>query len=240
MENSLFVALSRQMTIQRQMEIIANNLANADTGGFKSERLMFAEHLERTERGADPLAFVSDVATATDLREGSMASTGNPLDVAIRGRGWLVIDTPQGPRYTRDGHLRLDATGTLVNKQGFPVRSDSGGPIVFTPVDRVITIKADGSVEADGQSRGRIGVVGFDNPQRLEKVAGNLYRTDAVPAEAPEAEVVQGMIEDSNVEPVIEITRMMTALRTYQGVQRLVQEEHDREREMIRRVTQES
>jgi flagellar basal-body rod protein FlgF len=239
MENTLFVALSKQLAIRRQMDIIANNLANADTNGFKTERMMFAELLSERLPEERRLSFVHDVATAMDLREGGMQATGNPLDVALKGPGWFSVDTPQGVRYTRDGQFRLNDEGFLVTKQGHPVLSTQDQPIAFTPADGQIEIKGDGTVSAGGQDRGRIAVVSFDNPQMLEKASGNLYRTDAPAIPTEETHLVQGTIEDSNVLPVIEVTRMITALRTYQGAQNLINKEDERQRLAIRKLTAE-
>ena len=159
MENTIYIALSRETAVKREMSVIANNLANMNTTGFKAERMMFVEHLVKS-RGGDKiaptkLAYSRDVAQFTDLREGPIKSTGNPLDVAIKNDGFLIVDTPNGQRYTRNGHLELSNTGQLVNQQGFAVLSDAGVPITFAPEDTDINISRDGSVSTNNGELGK-------------------------------------------------------------------------------------
>ena len=236
MENSLYIALSRQAAVGRQMDLIANNLANATTPAFKGEAMMFTEHLARSQNQA-ALSFVRDVASVRNMREGAFTRTDNPLDVAIHGEGWFVVDTPQGERYTRNGHFRLDALGRLVTEAGQPVLGE--GTITFNPTDTDITFAADGTVLSAGKSRGKLRIVGFDNPQQLKNAGNTLYAAEGAAATTTplNIEVAQGMLEDSNVAPILEITSMIAALRIYQGAQRLIDTEHDRQRKAIDALT---
>jgi flagellar basal-body rod protein FlgF len=236
MKTAIYIGLSRQLVVRRQMEIIANNLANATTNAFKGERMMFAEHVEKVRSG-EGLSFVRDVATRLDMRPGNMIKTSNPLDLAIKGDGWFVIDTRDGERYSRDGSFTLAPDGTLVNQRGQAVLGEGNDTIVFSPTDTDIVIKADGTVTASGIERGRLRVVSFDNPQVLEKTAGNMFRTDAPANAAEDSQVVQGMIEGANVLPIIEMTKMIAAQRSYEGAQKLINDEHDRQRLAIRKLT---
>src|SRR6185437_11408288 len=120
MENATYVALSSQMALQRQMDVVANNLANASTPAFKGEEMLFSQYLVQP-RGGSPLAFVEDSGTVRDLRQGPIAKTGNPLDLAIAGQGYFAVQTPLGARYTRNGHFQLDSQGQIVTSQGYPV-----------------------------------------------------------------------------------------------------------------------
>ena len=141
MENSVFIALSRQGTLKREMDVIANNLANMNTTGFKAEKMMFVEHLVKS-RGGDrllpvKLSFARDVAQITDLTEGQIKTTGNPLDVAIKNEGYFVVETPNGERYTRNGRFEIDNQGQLVNQEGFPILTQAGVPVVFAgPINK--------------------------------------------------------------------------------------------------------
>lgn len=238
MENSLYIALSRQSVVDRQMEVIANNLANATTPAFKGETMMFAEHLARAP-GQAPLSFVRDVASLRDMQEGSFTRTENPLDLAIHGDGWFAVGTQQGEQYTRNGHFALDALGRLVTSQGQPILSDTSTPITFQSSDTNITVAGDGTVLADGQPRAKLRIVTFDNQQQLKYAGNTLYVADpkATATKAGSAQVVQGMLEDSNVKPILEITAMMTALRMYQGAQKLIDTEHDRQLKAIDTLT---
>ena len=238
MENTLFIAMSKQLAIRREMDVIANNLANTSSPGFKNEQMMFVEYLKETGTKGE-VSLVQDIALARDLSEGVFKRTNNVLDVAIHGKGWFVVDSPQGERYTRSGHFRLNQEGELVTTQGQRLMTTDGEPIVFTPGDNDIVIKGDGQVTANGEERGKLRVVTFENERLLDKVSGNLFRSDVQPSEKSEAEIVQGVIEQSNVQPVIEITRMMKAMQSYQGTQKLVDREHDRIRQAIDKLTRE-
>ena len=152
MENTLLIGLSRQVTLERQMDVIANNVANVTTNGFKADRSLFAEYLMPTARednfaaGRDRrLSHVLDRATFHDFAQGSPDATKNPLDVAIGGDGMFVVQTPAGERYTRDGSFQIDNQGQLVNASGYPVLGNNG-PIRFQQTDKEIGIAADGNV----------------------------------------------------------------------------------------------
>ncbi len=241
MENTSFVTLSRLTTLRREMSVIANNLANMNTTGFKGEKMMFVEHLVRSrdENGilGEKIAYVRDVATVRDLSEGPLKATENPLDVAIHGEGYFVVETPNGDRYTRNGNFTLDTDGQLVTLQGDPVLSDTGQPFYFTPQDRNIEIARDGTITTDAGELGRLQVVQFENPRQLKEVSGGLYDTEATPTPVDEPNVVQSMLEGSNVEPIVEMTRMIDVQRSYKSVQKLVESEHDRIKKMVGELT---
>ena len=238
MENTLFIALSKQLAIRREMDVIANNLANTSTPGFKNEKMMFVEYLQKTGKTGQ-VSLVQDIALARDLSEGVFKRTSNVLDVAIRGKGWFVVETPQGERYTRSGHFRLNEEGELVTTSGQKLLTKTGDPVVFSPGDNKIVIKGDGQVTANGEERGTLRVVTFENERALDKVAGNLFRSDETPNEKTNSEVVQGVIEQANVQPVLEIARMIKAMRSYQGAQSMIEKEHDRQRQAIEKLTRE-
>ncbi|MDJ0944138.1 MAG: flagellar basal-body rod protein FlgF [Kiloniellales bacterium] len=233
MDNPGYVALSRQVTLRRQMEMIANNLANMNTTAYRGEQLLFREFLAGRGDGREAVSFVRDPAQLRDLSIGPMASTGAALDVAIDGPGYFVIDTPQGPRYTRDGHFKLDPQGQVTTAAGDPVLA-GGGPVVV-PIDATdIQIAADGTVSTEQGELGRLDVVTFDDEQLLQRVKGNAYDAgEATAVAAVGAEVVQGMLEASNVQGVGEMTRMIDTLRSYQAAQRLSEQEHERQRRAI-------
>ena len=121
MENTLFIALSRQMTVRRQLESVANNLANANTAGFKAERLMFVEYLSKSSDGKSEMHFVQDLASARNHNPGKYEKTGNTFDLAIEGPGFFAIEAKDGEeRFTRDGQFRMNEEGQLITKDGFP------------------------------------------------------------------------------------------------------------------------
>jgi flagellar basal-body rod protein FlgF len=217
MDNSLLVGLTAQITLRRNMEIVSNNLANVSTSGFKREAPAFEELLVPVEAESAQLSevsFVRDWGVVRDMTAGPLMQTGSPLDVSIEGEGFLVVRTPEGERFTRDGHLKLDAGGKLVTSDGHAVLSD-GGEITIPEGETSIKIAQDGSVSTIQGQAGKLRVVTLP-PASLRKEGYNLYRSDEQPAPAPGARVVQGAIERSNVQPVVEMTKMIEILRAYQ------------------------
>jgi flagellar basal-body rod protein FlgF len=226
MQAATYVALSSQIALERQLDVVANNIANASTPSFKDERMLFAEYLNR--KGSSPTSYVETFGTSRDTSQGPLARTGNPLDVALNGNGYIKVDTPFGTRYTRNGRLELDANGQLVNGQGYAVLGTGNQPINLPPDAVDISITRDGTISTKDGQAGQIEVVKFDNERTLRPVAGGLYVTDAQPTPAADTAVLQGMIEDSNVQPVIEMTRMMTVARSYTSAKDLIDSENDR------------
>ena len=240
MENTSFVALSRIATLRRQLGIVANNVANMNTTGYKSEHMMFMEYPVRSKGGerlfGDKVSYVRDIATVRDFSEGSFKTTGNPLDMAIHGEGYFVVQTPDGERYTRNGRFQLDNAGQLVTQEGDPVLSDGGQPFFFAPGDTGIEVSRDGTISTQNSAVGRLKLVQFDNPQQLKAVAGGLY-SSAEPAIAVEQpDIVQHALEDSNVEPIIEMSRLIDVNRNYKEAQKLIEAEDERMKTMIRNM----
>jgi flagellar basal-body rod protein FlgF len=233
MDNALLVGLSRQVALQRELDVIANNLANINTNGFKGESVQFQEFLSTPARVETfPLAdrrvsFVQDRATIPDFSQGPMSQTGSPLDLAISGDGFLTVDTPAGERYTRNGALSRNATGELVTSDGYRVRG-AQGPIQFDQNDTDIFVAKDGTISAQNGNqiadRGKIRLVRFDNPQLLSKEGLGLYAATGQQPLATTATttVVQGMLEKSNVQPVLEMSRMIEVTRAYTSLTNLM------------------
>ena len=240
MENPLYIGLSRQVTLRRQLSVVANNIANADTPGYKAQRMQFVQHLTdagSTGPGRDAeIAMVIDRAVIRDTRPGRMESTGDPFDVAILGSGYLVVETESGPRYTRGGHLAIDGESRLVDSNGLPVLGADDRAITVPDSGRNLAIAADGSVSGDLGPIGRLKLVAFDNEAELKPLGGGLLASDQAPREAEGATLAQGMLESSNVQPILEMTRMIEISRRYQSIQRLLQDEHNRQRDSIGRL----
>jgi len=242
MENTSLIALSRQSAIKRDMAVIANNIANMNTTGYKSEKLMFVQHLVRS-RGGDRIggerqAYVRDIATARDFSDGAMEQTSNPLDLAINRDGYFAIDTPAGERYTRDGSFQLDQEGKLVTRNGDAVLSDQGTPFFFSPEDKNITVTSDGTISTENGALGKIGVVTFPNDQDLKAVSGGLYSSEQPSQAVDNPMVLQGMLEKSNVQPIIEMTKMIDAHRAYQGIKDFIDKEDGRVKKMMEAYAQ--
>lgn len=237
MENAAYIGLSRQQALRSEMDIIANNLANVDTPGYRAEKMVFNEYLDRSGRG-ERLSFVEDMGLARDLREGPLRSTGNPLDVAISGTGFFVVATEAGERYTRAGRFQLDQQGQISTSDGNVVQGQDG-PITVPPEGGPVSIAGDGTVSNGAGVLGRLRVVGFDDERQMQRGAGGLYSTTQVPVDRPDATVAQGMLEGSNVQAILEISRMMEVLRTHQSVSRMLETDHERQQRVIRTLGQE-
>ena len=237
METTSLIALSRQTGLRRQMEVVANNLANMNTIGFKGENVMFVDHFVHSSGGEKPfpqkLHFARDIATFRNAVEGEIAQTSNALDVAIAGAGYFTVQTPEGERYTRNGRFQLDQSGQLVTQDGFAVLTQSG-PIVLGPKDATINIAPDGTVSGDAGQIGKLRVVTFDNEAALRQVGNTLFQADAAPRTIDKPSVIQGALESSNVQPIVEITRMIEVQRSYESVARFIDREDERIRTLIR------
>jgi flagellar basal-body rod protein FlgF len=248
MENALLVGLSRQMVLERQMDVVANNVANVNTNGYKADKSLFAEYLKSGAHednfvGQDRrVSFVLDGGIFKDFSQGPTEQTKNPLDVAIDGSAFLVVQTPAGERYTRDGGLQLNNQGQLVTVAGNPVLGVAG-PIVFQPTDHDINITPDGTitvVEGNGRTdsiRGKLRLVNFADAQTLLKEGLNLYSAGQGAAQANTKSVVrQGFIEKSNVNAVAEMSRMMEVTRAYTAVSTLLQQQSDLHKTAIQQL----
>jgi len=237
MQNATYVALSSQMALQRHMDVVSNNLANLATPAFKGEAMVFSQYLVKPA-GTSALAFVQDIGTVRDLRQGPLTRTGNSLDLALEGKGYFAVQTPLGTRYSRNGHFQLDAQGQIVTGDGLAVLGDSGQPLVVPPTTRTITVAPDGtiSLSSDGTTAqsliGKLQIVDFPAPQAVTPAANGLWVTDQTPQPAA-AKVQQGMIEESNVQPVVELTRMLSVARASQSVKSFLDEESQRQRNAI-------
>jgi flagellar basal-body rod protein FlgF len=241
METSILVALSRQDTLGRQLDVVANNLANMNTTAFKAERMMFTDYVMQAGAAGgatgNAITFVRDLATVRDPSEGKLEATGGDLDVALAGEGYLVVQTPAGERYTRDGHLRLDEAGQLVTDDGLPVLTHGGAPLLFDPQDTRIGIARDGTVSTEAGDLGRLRVVRFAHPERMLSVAGGLMTSDEKPEDVAAPVLLQGMLEGSNVQPIIEMERLIDLQRAYDQARVLIDREDDRIRKALQAYT---
>lgn len=225
MDNLQLLAVQTQRVLQRRLETASNNLANVSTFGFKADALRTEEFDRAPARSADrprDVRFVRDVGLNRDFSQGAVTRTGNPLDVAIQGDGFFMVQAREGVRYTRDGAFSLDATGQLVTSGGLPVLSGGGAPIVFDPQGERPQIGADGSIRVGGAEAGALGVVSFPNLSALEKTGDNLFDPRGQAPAAFTGTVVQGAVESSNVNPIVELTRVIEISRAYESAARIV------------------
>lgn len=226
MTNTTYVALSRQISLARALDGIANNIANADTTGFRAETAIFSEYVSALSN--DPSVSQTRLAgRAIDEKAGPLRQTGAPLDVAIEGDGYFVILTPQGERLTRAGAFSLNAEGALVTPEGYPVAGE-GGAAIELPLGAVsIAISPDGSISADGAPAARLAVV-TAAPETLAREGSLLFRPDGEVAVVESARVRQGFIEASNVNSVLAIGSLIETQRAFEMNQQLMNDEHQR------------
>jgi flagellar basal-body rod protein FlgF len=250
MENALLIGLSRQMALQRELDVVANNIANLNTTGYKADGDLFEEYMspvarsEQFQRPDRRMSFVLDRATWHDFSQGAVQQTGNPLDVAIDGNGFLTVQTPRGERYTRNGAFQINAAGELVTSEGYTVVGDNG-PIVFQPGDHDIVINREGTITVRERAnitesqRGRLRVVSFTQPGGLTKDGTTLFAAPAgMAAQAAPSSVgvIQGSVEKSNVRGIIEMTHMIDVTRAYTAVSGLLQSQSDLRRTAIQQL----
>jgi flagellar basal-body rod protein FlgF len=232
------IALSRQAAQQSAMDVIANNIANANTPGFKAERVQFSDWLARQSatgapRGDRNIAYTQDRATWREQQSGTISHTGNTFDLALTSNGYFTVRTPNGPRLTRDGRFGLMPNGTVSDGAGNAVLDNNGQPIMVSQTDTQITIAGDGTVSSENGQLGKVGIVRPNDPMQLS-AEGNTHFRSASPTTAVSTPgIVQGAIEDSNVQPILETTRMLDGLRQFQFITQFIQAESDRQQAAI-------
>jgi flagellar basal-body rod protein FlgF len=241
MENALLIGLSRQMALGRELDVIANNMANVTTNGFKARDARFREFLMPTAKAdAFPrpdqrLSYVIDAGTPLDLSTGAIETTGNPLNAAIKGDGFFAVQTPAGERYTRNGAFEISAQGQLVTSDGHLVLGQSG-PITIGPEETNVSIAPDGAVLTSQGERGRIRLVRFNQPQALANEGANLFSSAEQPQPALTSRIEGGAIERSNVKPVLEMSRLIDVNRSYTSVAGMISRMDELRRSAISRL----
>lgn len=237
MDNSIYVALSKQTVAGRHMEVIANNIANASTAGYKGESMFFHQYMVDGPNGKTN--FVEDLSTYRDMSQGNLQRTGNPMDIAIQGEGFFAITTPQGERYTRAGNFTINDQGELSTMDGYQVLDDANQPITFEDTDDKVTFYANGKIEVDGEERGAVGVYQFTSNKVLQKESGNLFSSTEVPVLNESPKIVQGMLEDSNVKPIVEMTNLIDVQRDFERSAKFITTLYDMQENAIRTVAKE-
>jgi flagellar basal-body rod protein FlgF len=240
MENSLYVGLSAQVALEARMALTANNVANINTPGYRGQNGLFKEYVSDQRRMDADVSLVYDYGQYQMTDPGPIKETGNPLDVALVGPGFMGVNTPAGVQYTRAGNFSLNANGEIVNSRGENV-VDQGGGIISIPADaQYVSIDEKGVVSTDQGEVGNIMIAEFKNYQDLKPAGNGNYTTDEQPTPAVDTRMFQGKVEGSNVQGVVEMTRMIDVSREYQSMQRLVQTEHERQRTAIQRLLRSS
>jgi flagellar basal-body rod protein FlgF len=241
MDNALYVGLSRQMTLRRELDIVANNIANANTTGFKVEELMVRTEPAkpaRTAGGTNPVKFVLDDGVARDFGQGALTQTGGDFDLALEGQGFFKVGTAGGERYTRDGRFTMNPEGKLVTQNGQSVLDDGGGEILLDPLKGPVNIARDGTVSQGAELVGKVAVVRPTDLASFRKDGDNLYRntTNDTPQAAPNAAIHQGMLEASNVQSITQITKLIEVSRAYESVAKMMDQTSELSRSAVERM----
>lgn len=244
MDTLNYIAISHQMALRRRLDVIANNIANVDTAGYKREAPIFSAYIENQpnadNRGTRSVSFVLDQGVGRDFSPGQVVPTANPLDVALADNRFLTVRTADGQTaYTRNGLLRRSDDGFLVTANGDRVLDEKGGDIALGVDDSTLTIANDGTLNNVNGNRGRLAIVTFGDERQLEKLGGSLLRgTGATPAPKGEIALHAGAYESSNVSSVKELTDMIEVVRSYQTSANLIDKFDDMRRRSIERLAQ--
>ncbi|HEY0189986.1 MAG TPA: flagellar basal-body rod protein FlgF [Kofleriaceae bacterium] len=233
MSNGIYAATAGAVAQSTALDATANNIANATTTGFHGDRVTFREALAKA-RSPD-LASVGAGTTRIDTQSGAMAATGNPLDVALEGDGYIAVQSPQGERYTRAGNFQLDDQRNLVTADGLKVRGQGGAPITFPPDARELSIGTDGSVVADGQELGKIELARFA-PGQMKREGGTLYSATGAQSKGELPKLHAGLLESSNVNVVRGVVDLVKVSRTYESLMKMIQGYHDVESRAAREL----
>ncbi|HEY5513950.1 MAG TPA: flagellar basal-body rod protein FlgF, partial [Geomonas sp.] len=225
MNSGMYAALSGNLSAMRRLDVISNNLANASTPGFKADQIQFESVLAGVKNPSqEPV--LSNERFSTDFSSGTLQKSDNALDLALDGDGFFVVNTPQGPAYTRQGNFHRGAGGRLVNADGYELQGQ-GGPI--TVAGGRVDIGAGGAVTVDGAASGTLALVDFPKPYAMTKSGGGLFAPadpQAVPTPS-KAEVKQGYLESSNVKVIVEMARMIETSRYFESCAKAVKSYDD-------------
>ncbi len=233
MSNTIYATLTRQSGLWNEMQVVANNVANTATTGYRGEGVIFAEHVKSVGGETPSLSMATASGRRTHLHQAELAQTGGTFDLAIEGEGFFQIETPAGLRLTRAGAFVPTPEGTLATPEGY-LLLDAGAAPVFVPADaQSIAISPDGTISADGAPLGQIGLVTPETYEELKREDGVRFQTDAELLPSEDGSILQGFLESSNVDPVGEISRMIEVQRSYEMGQAFLEREDERLRSIM-------
>ncbi len=235
-----YVALTRQSGLAKELQSVANNIANLSTTGYRREGVIFAEVVKALPVEGGAVAMTEARARYFDELQGSLQETGGTLDLAIEGAGYFQVMTPAGERLTRAGAFTRNADGIVVNMDGHPLLDEGGGEIQIPFEARSVSVSADGTMSVDGQPVARVGLFDVEDKTKLFREAGVLFRADVPPQPVEDGRVVQGFLEQSNVNPVGELARMIEVQRAYEYGAKLLDQEDERIRKVVSTLGQQA
>lgn len=234
MENATYASITRQSGLLSEMQIVANNIANASTTGYRSEGLVFAEHIKALGTDDASLSMATASVRKTLQAQGALTQTGGDFDLAIEGEGFFLIETPDGERLTRAGAFTPNQDGDLVTMDGYRVLDAGGAPVFVPPGTRALGIAPDGTISADGTAIGQVGLVRPLDAMGMIREGGVMFRADGGHEPALDTNMMQGFLEESNVNPIEQITRMIEVQRAYELGQSFLDKEDERIRGVLK------
>ncbi len=238
METAGYVSLTRQIGLWKEMQTVANNIANLSTTGYRREGVVFAEMIKALPTEGGSIAMTAARARFSDPSQGGLSQTENPFDMAIQGRGYFMLETPDGNRLTRAGAFVMNTAGELVNPDGLRVLDLGGAPIFVPPDAEQIAVAQDGTLSANGRPLAQIGIFDVEDPNAMLRQSGTVFDPGEEPILVDDPVVLQGFVEGSNVNPVREIARMIEVQRIYELGQKFLDNEHERIRTVTRTLGQ--
>lgn len=238
MDSSVYIVLSKQLAQFQNMELTANNIANVNTPGYAAQKLVFNQFLIDNGKSGGKDAYADAPKAYRDTTGGALQMTGNQLDMAISGKGYFMVESPLGVRYTRAGNFQMDSQGMLTDVNGYPVLGNDNSPISLPTTARTIVVNGAGQITVDGQAAGQVGVVEFNDPQTLTRFGNSLYGSSETPTPAIASRVTQGALEGSNVNGVTELVRVMELSRSFGASSKFIEGIYDLERKTSSTFTQ--
>lgn len=237
MENSGYTTITRQSGLMREMRVVANNIANAATSGYRQEGVIFSEYVQSVEN-ASSLSMGQADSRQTSFDQGALTQTGGQFDFAIEGDGFFLVETPGGERLTRAGAFSPNADGDLVTADGYRVLDPGGAPVFIPPGAADVSVSSDGTISSEGNPVGQMGLVQPLNPQQLVREDGVMFRADDGFEPAEQGRILQRFIENSNVNPILQLTRMIEVQRAYELGASFLEAEDERVRQAMRTMSQ--
>lgn len=232
MDNAGYTALTRQSGLVRELQIVANNIANTTTTGFRSEDLLFSEFVQDM-RDAPSLSMATANVRQTSMLQGQLTETGSDFDFAIEGDGFFLVQTPAGERLTRAGSFALNQAGDLVTHDGYPVLDPGGAPLFIPPDVESLDVGPDGTMSSEGRILGQLALVRPTDPQMMTREGGVLFASEAGYDPDPDSRISQGFLEGSNVNALAQVARLVEVQRAYEMGQSFMEAENERIRNTI-------
>ena len=233
MDNAAYTMLTRQSGLRRELQVIAHNVANLSTTGFRREGLVFSEFVRDLDHGEEALSMAAANARQTYLSQGGMTMTGGTFDLAIEGEGFFRIGTEEGERLTRAGHFTPNAQGELVTPDGHRLLDLGGAPVFVPPDAGPVSIARDGTISAGGQPLAQLGLVVPEDPSTLSRATGVLHLVEGETLPVDNPVILQGFLEESNVNPISEMARLIAVQRAYESGQKFLENEDQRIRNVV-------